>query len=82
MNATRPAGKKLSANYLLLYSIFQEFELSGYLFDFEGSDHPGIRNFYLQFTKLTQPYYRYHFNDLRFPARLFKYGGYPNVMPR
>lgn len=72
VNAISQTGRQLSANYLLFHSVFQEFESSGYLFDFEGSDHPGIQHFYLHFTRTDQPYYRYFFNDLPFPLRLFK----------
>lgn len=64
INATFAEGRKLNSNYLLYYSVLKEFAGSGFLFDFEGSEHPGIQRFYRQFTTTNQPYYRYHLNNL------------------
>jgi hypothetical protein len=72
LNSTTEAGRELRSNYLLYSCMFEEFENQGYLFDFEGSDHPGINSFYRQFSSVNQPYYCYHFNDLPLVARIFK----------
>jgi hypothetical protein len=72
LNSTTDAGRELRSNYLLYACAFEEFENQDYLFDFEGSDHPGINAFYRQFSPVNQHYYRYHFNDLPLIARILK----------
>ncbi|HNP23576.1 MAG TPA: GNAT family N-acetyltransferase [Panacibacter sp.] len=72
MNSTTEAGRKTEANHLLFDRVFNEFAGSNMLFDFEGSDIPGIKNFYEKFGAQSQPYYSIHFNRLPFPLRLLK----------
>jgi hypothetical protein len=52
MNSTLPEGKKKEANYFLLSRLWMEFEGSGMIFDFEGSDIPGVKEFYKKFGGL------------------------------
>lgn len=72
MNSTTDAGKKTGANYFLYDQVFSEFASSNFLFDFEGSDIPGVKSFYEKFGAVNQPYYRLHFNRLPFPLKLLK----------
>lgn len=64
MNSTTITGRKTEANHFLFDEIFKEFAGSKYIFDFEGSDLPGVKKFYEKFGAMDQPYYRLHFNKL------------------
>jgi hypothetical protein len=72
MNTTTAAGRSVEANSFLLDQVLQEFSGQNLLFDFEGSDLPGVKSFYEKFGAIEQPFYHYHFNRLPFPFRLFK----------
>lgn len=72
LNSTSPEGKRVEANYFLLSQIWKEFERSGLLFDFEGSDIPGVREFYRKFGAVNQPYLRLGFNRLPWPIKFLK----------
>ncbi len=72
MNSTTATGRKTEANHFLIDGVLQEFSESGLLFDFEGSDIPGIKHFYESFGAVNQPYYSIHFNHLIFPFNLLK----------
>lgn len=72
MNSSTEAGRKTEANHLLFDKIFGEFAGTNLLFDFEGSDIPGVKSFYEKFGAENQPYYSIHFNRLPFPLRLLK----------
>lgn len=72
MNTTTAEGKRLKANHFLLNEIIKEFCETRFLFDFEGSDLPGVKEFYRNFGPVNQPYFHYHFNSLPFPFNLIK----------
>lgn len=72
MNSVLPEGRPVEANYFLLSNIWTEFQGSDYLFDFEGSDLPGVKKFYQKFGAVNQPYYRMHFNHLPWLLKLVK----------
>ena len=72
MNSTLPEGKKNEANYYLLSRLWMEFERTGMTFDFEGSDIPGVKQFYRKFGSVNQPYHKLHFNHLPWPVRLLR----------
>ena len=72
INSNFPEGRSNETNYLLLSSIWKEFAQTGLLFDFEGSDTPGIKTFYKKFGSTNQQYYSIHFNNLLWPIRLLK----------
>jgi hypothetical protein len=72
MNSTSPLGKKSEANYFLLSRLWMEFEATGMTFDFEGSDIPGVREFYRKFGSINQPYQKLHFDHLPWPVRLLR----------
>lgn len=72
LNATTNAGRSLKANHFLLASVIKEFSSTNYIFDFEGSELPGVKEFYEGFKPINQPYGHYHYNKLPFPVNLLK----------
>ena len=72
MNSTVDEGRKKEANHFLFDAIFREFAGNDIVFDFEGSDIPGIKNFYEKTGAVNQPYKKIHFNRLPFPLRHIK----------
>ena len=72
LNAVTPAGRANGANYLLYYQLLSQYARKPFLFDFEGSDLPGVKAFYQKFGPVNQPYYSYHFNNLPFPLKQLK----------
>jgi len=71
LNITTETGRKTEANHFLLDSIIREFSGQELLFDFEGSDVPGVKRFYESFGAMNQPYYMIRYNALPWPVRLF-----------
>lgn len=65
-------GKKLLANYFLYDQIFREFSGKGLIFDFEGSDIPGVAYFYEKFADCNQQYPFLKWNKLPLLIRLLK----------
>ena len=72
MSAVTPVGRTVEALRFLLNEVFLEFAGRPLLFDFEGSDLPGVRAFYSKFGAVEQPYFSVHYNQLNFLAKLFK----------
>lgn len=72
MNTTTEAGRRTGANHFLLDSVIREFAGKKMVFDFEGSDLPGVKSFYENFGAVNQPYFKYNYNRLPWPLRLFK----------
>lgn len=72
MNTTTDEGRSKEANHFLLDAVIKEFAGKPLLFDFEGSDIPGIKKFYEKFGAVEQPYFFYHYNKLPAVIRLFK----------
>ncbi len=72
MNTTTEAGRRSEANHYLIDAVIKEFAGEKLLFDFEGSDLPGVKSFYEKFGAIDQPYYHWHFNKLRFPLNILK----------
>lgn len=64
INTTTEKGRKLESNYYLYNSLFQELANQNMLFDFEGSDLPGVKKFYEKFGAINQPYFHWHYNKL------------------
>ena len=58
-NAVSPEGKKIKANHQLINHIIHTYAGNKYTLDFEGSDIPGIANFYKQFGAVNVPYAYY-----------------------
>jgi hypothetical protein len=72
MNSTTDAGRKKEANHFLLDNIIKEFSGTGLVFDFEGTDLPGVKPFYENLGPVNQPYYMIKYNKLPWPYSLFK----------
>ncbi len=72
INYITTRGRKMMANHILLNEVLKEFSERDLLFDFEGSDLPGVKEFYEYFGPVNQPYFHYHFNYLPFPLNLIK----------
>lgn len=71
-NSTTLKGRELASNFLLYQGVFKEFENSGLFFDFEGSDLPGVKEFYQMFKPNISYYYHWHFNKLPWFIKLLK----------
>lgn len=72
ISTTFYAGKEVNAMQFLIDNVIREYERTDLIFDFEGSDLPGVKNFYLKFSPQYQPYYHFHFNNLPFPLNFLK----------
>jgi hypothetical protein len=72
INVVTEAGRKTEANRFLFDNIFKEFANQNLLFDFEGSNLPGVKKFYEKFGALDQPYYHWQFNNLPSLIKLIK----------
>src|SRR4051794_12153403 len=72
ISATTELGRKLSAMHFLLDNVFKEFAGTPLIFDFEGSDIPGIKAFYQSFGAVNEPYYQVHYNHLPIPLKWLK----------
>jgi len=72
MPTTFEQGRKKFAMHFLLHSLFKTFLDKPILFDFEGSDLPGVSKFYAQFGAINHPFSFYHFNNLPWLLKLVK----------
>ena len=70
--ATTEEGKKLGASHKVADSIIADFAGTDTLFDFEGSNIPGIAFFYEGFGATTEYYQQIHLNRLPFFLKIFK----------
>lgn len=71
-STTPKAGRKVEANRFLLDQLIREFAAQPLLLDFEGSEIPGIAQFYENFGGVRQPYFFYRYNHLPWPLNLLK----------
>lgn len=65
LNTTFTEGRTKHSNHRLMDQVLQEFSGSSLLFDFEGSDLPGVKSFYKKFGCHIQPYFHYRRNYLK-----------------
>ncbi|CAN5172531.1 hypothetical protein BH09BAC2_BH09BAC2_23640 [soil metagenome] len=72
MPAVTSDGRKVFANHFLLNEVIREFAEQPLILDFEGSEIPGVKEFYEQFGGKNQPYFRIKFNQLTIPWKWFK----------
>lgn len=72
LSSVTEAGKKNQANHFLVDHIIREFAGKDMVLDFEGSDIPGIAEFYLGFGAEDQPYYFLKWNHMPWLYRIFK----------
>lgn len=71
-SSTTSLGRNLKANHFLIDQLIHEFSGTSLIFDFEGSELPGVHHFYQNFGSINQPYFFYRWNNLPWPYRLFK----------
>ncbi|MEO8721365.1 MAG: hypothetical protein ABI297_09395 [Ginsengibacter sp.] len=64
MSCTLRSGRKQYSNYFLLYHAIKEFSGQNLIFDFEGSEIPSIKSFFLKFGATDQPYSFVKINNL------------------
>ncbi len=69
---TLPEGKQYAAMHFLLDKIIELNAGTEMILDFEGSDLPGVKQFYEQFHPEKQEYFQYHINRLPFPLNRIK----------
>ena len=69
---TNNEGRQAEANYFLYDKLLEELAENHMLFDFEGSDLPGVKSFYEKFGAVNQPYFYWHFNQLPFFLKWIK----------
>lgn len=72
INSVTAGGRQNRANYLLYAHFFREHASTNYLFDFEGSDLPGVASFYRKFGVQNEAYPLLHFNHLPWPLNHLK----------
>lgn len=72
MSVSLPAGRVKRAHFYLLDQLIVEFATKKMTLDLEGSDVPGIAEFYRKFGPVDQSYPFLKYNNLPFPFRLFK----------
>lgn len=72
LNLLTEQGRKTQANYLLYGAILTKYSGQNLLFDFEGSDLPGVKAFYAKMQPMNQPYTQCRLNQLPWPLRLLK----------
>lgn len=72
MSVTLQSGREKRAHFYLLDRLISEFSSKKLLLDFEGSEVPGIAEFYRKFGTVNQPYPFLKYNHLPFPFRFFK----------
>lgn len=72
INVTTHKGRQQEANYLLYDGLLQELSNQPMIFDFEGSDLPGVEKFYQKFGANNQPYFHWHYNLLPKPFQWLK----------
>lgn len=63
-NAIPEQGRLTAANHWLFDQVLNEFSASELILDLEGSEIPGVRNFYIHMGAIEEPYYLYHRNQL------------------
>ncbi|MFT4202558.1 MAG: hypothetical protein QM610_01475 [Chitinophagaceae bacterium] len=69
---TLPQGKPCAAMHFLLDNVIRLYVGTETVLDFEGSDLPGVKQFYEQFGPVRETYFQYHINRLPFPVnRIF-----------
>lgn len=69
---TLDTGRQYAAMHFLLDKVIESNSNRDMIFDFEGSDLPGVKQFYQQFGPEKDTYYQYHFNKLPFPLNKIK----------
>lgn len=58
IGASNKAGREVAASAYKVYETIREFSGTDLLFDFGGSEIPGVKAFFQKFSPVNQPYYR------------------------
>ncbi len=72
LNTTLPEGRDLEANHFLFDNLITEFAGKEWILDMEGSELPGVKQFYESFGAINQPYFHYHYNNYPWLIKLLK----------
>jgi hypothetical protein len=72
INNVPAEGRKMLANHWLVDRLIREYAGSGKWLDLEGSDIPGIADFYRGFGAVHESYYFCRWNKLPWPLKLLK----------
>jgi hypothetical protein len=72
LSTVTETGKSNQANHFLIDQLIREFAGQPLILDLEGSDIPGVADFYSGFGAINQPYYFLKWNNLPWPLKLFK----------
>ena len=72
MSSNTQMGRNAEANYLLFDRLISEFAGNDLILDLEGSDIPGIADFYLRMSPKPEPYTYIRYNRLPRLLKLFK----------
>jgi hypothetical protein len=72
MSVSLSAGREKRAHFFLLDQLIMEFATKDIWLDMEGSEVPGIAEFYRKFGTINQPYPFLKYNHLPFLIRFLK----------
>ncbi len=72
MSVTLKAGREKRSHFHLIDQLIREYSTRDLVLDFEGSELPGVAEFYRKFGPRFDPYPFLKFNHLPFIIRLFK----------
>jgi hypothetical protein len=72
MSVTLQEGREKRSHFHLIDQLIREYAASQYVLDFEGSEVPGIAEFYQKFGSKLSAYPFLKYNHLPFPFRFFK----------
>lgn len=72
MSVTFDEGRKKRSHFYLIDQLIREFSGLDLILDLEGSEVPGIAEFYRKFGSVNQPYQFFRYNQIPFPLRFFK----------
>lgn len=72
MSVTLKSGREKRSHFHLIDQLIREYSSQNILLDFEGSELPGVAEFYKKFGPRLEPYPYLKFNHLPHLLRLFK----------
>jgi hypothetical protein len=72
LGAPTQNGRVARAGYFMIDSIIRQYSGTDKVLDFEGSEIPGVAEFYQKFSPRPEIYYHLHYNALPVPVRWFK----------
>ncbi len=72
LSSNTEVGMKLGSTAYIIQHILNKVRLTSGIFDFEGSEIPGVKHFYSLFKPTEEEYYFVSWNHLPFPLNLLK----------